>query len=244
MKKYILVVVVLFLIQQGYSQSDDEKLFRGQLVNDSIKVENIIVFNLNSRVGVMSKEEGYFNIYALPGDTISFSSIQFKTKKILLSKTVFDERVYSVRLQQYINQLDEVVISNKKITQVSENTQKYVDKQYFDDALSSPKTTNVYDGKTPGVDAVRLFKDILKLFKKKNPKVIEPSFTETTLKRVKYSYFHESLKLKDNEIALFLLFCETDHKAKIISRSENLLNLMDFLYNRNKEFKEIQKVKS
>jgi signal peptidase I len=239
--KKLLFVVILFLIQYGFSQTDGEKLFRGQLVNDSIKVENIIIFNLNSRVGTMSKTEGFFDVYALPGDTISFSSIQFKTKKILLSNSVFDERVYAVRLQQYINQLDEVVISNKKITQVSENTQKYVDKQYFDDAQSSPKTTNVYDGKTPGVDAVRLFKDILKLFKKKNPKVIEPSFTETTLNRVKYSYFRDTLKLKDNEIALFLLFCETDHKAKIISKSENLLNLMDFLYNRNKEFKEIRK---
>jgi signal peptidase I len=239
--KKLLFVVILFLFQYGFSQTDGEKLFRGQLVNDSIKVENIIIFNLNSRVGTMSKTEGFFDVYALPGDTISFSSIQFKTKKILLSNSVFDERVYAVRLQQYINQLDEVVISNKKITQVSENTQKYVDKQYFDDAQSSPKTTNVYDGKTPGVDAVRLFKDILKLFKKTNPKVTEPSFTETTLNRVKYSYFRDTLKLKDNEIALFLFFCEVDHKAKIISRNENLLNLMDFLYNRNKEFKEIRK---
>jgi hypothetical protein len=239
--KKLFFAVVFFLIQYGFSQTDGEKLFRGQLVNDSIKVENIIIFNLNSRVGAMSKNDGFFDVYALPGDTISFSSIQFKTKKILLSNTVFDDRVYAVRLQQYINQLEEVVINNKKITQISENTQKYVDKQYFDDAQSSPKTTNVYDGKTPGVDAVRLFKDILKLFKKKNPKVIEPSFTETTLNRVKYSYFRDALKLKDNEIALFLLFCETDHKAKIISRTENLLNLMDFLYNRNKEFKQIQK---
>ncbi len=240
MKKFLLTLF-FFTVHAGFTQTDGVKLFRGQLVNDSIKVQNIIIFNLNSRVGTMSKTEGFFDVYALPGDTISFSSIQFKTKKIVLPKTVFDEKVYSVRLQQFINQLEEVVISNKKITQISENTQKYVDKQYFDDAQSSPKTTNVYDGKTPGVDAVRLFKGILKLFKKKNPKVTEPSFTETTLNRVKYSYFRDSLKLKDNEIALFLLFCEIDHKAKIISRTENLLYLMDFLYNRNKEFKQIQK---
>lgn len=239
--KKILLTLLFFVFLTGFSQVGGEKLFRGQLVNDSIKVENIIIFNLNTRLGRMSKNDGFFDVYALPGDTISFSSIQFKTKKILLSENVFDERVYKVRLQQYMNQLDEVVISNKKIVQTTENTQKYVDKQYFDDAQSSPKTTNVYDGKTPGIDAVRLFKDILKLFKKTNPKVTEPSFTETTLNRVKYSYFRDTLKLKDNEIALFLFFCEVDHKAKIISRKENLLNLMDFLYNRNKEFKEIRK---
>ena len=40
--KKILLTLLFFVFLTGFSQAGGEKLFRGQLVNDSIKVENII----------------------------------------------------------------------------------------------------------------------------------------------------------------------------------------------------------
>ena len=85
-----------------------------------------------------------------------------------------------------------------------------------------------------------MFKDVVKLFKKQNPKKLDyfadVSFTELVLSKIKYTYFTNTLSLKDEEVRLFLVFCENDAAAKNLSRYKTSFELMDFLFNKNKEF--------
>jgi hypothetical protein len=59
------------------------------------------------------------------------------------------------------------------------------------------------------------------------------------MKRVSYDFFTNTLKLNDDEIRLFLVFCENDSKAKTLLKPESEFELMDFLITKNKEFKRI-----
>jgi hypothetical protein len=54
-----------------------------------------------------------------------------------------------------------------------------------------------------------------------------------------YSFFTDALKLNDDEIGLFLIFCENDSQSKIVMKPENQFQLIDFLVTKNKEFKRI-----
>lgn len=245
--KQFLNAILVFAIQIGFSQTNYRTTLNGQVQSNGNKVENIVVFNINSKKGNIVKNDGNFEINAATRDTLVFSSINFFTKKIVLEKEDFSENPFIVKLELKITNLDVVNVENNnaKYNKIAENTQTYVDKQYINDEKSHLRNRNINVGVTEnGTDIVRLFKDVVKLFKSKNPKqtdyYADVSFTELVLNKVKYTYFTNTLKLKDEEIRLFLLFCENDEKAKDLSRYKSNFELMDFLFNKNKEFTAIK----
>jgi len=219
---------------------------RGQIVNDTINVENGVVFNVNSKTGTVINEQGFFSILAKVNDTLAFSSLGFKSKKTVLTPKDFSTPFLRVRLEIHTKQLLEVVVYAKKgINPTEGNSQKYVDRQYFDDEKSSPKNrTMPPDGTVEnGVNFIRMYKDVLKILKINNPErtdfITQVNFTEFALKRISYAFFTNTLKLKEDEIGLFLIFCENDSKAKTLLKPESEIELIDFLTAKNWEFKRI-----
>jgi hypothetical protein len=244
-----IVTLVFFLISQLVFSQAPRKMLHGQLVNDSIKVENVIIFNSNARTGTLVKYEGAFVIAARENDTLIFSSLLFKSKKMVVTKDDLEKDVLKIILRAFPNQLAEVLVEKNKIKSPIKNSQEVVDKKYFDDEKSSPKNAVMpnYNVTENGLNFVRMYKDVLKILKKKNPKkndfTSKVSFTEVVMNRINYPFFNSSLKLHDDEIKLFLVFCENDSKATSIIKSSTDFELMDFLVGKNKEFKTITALK-
>ncbi len=240
------IVLLFFLLSQvGFTQSA-RKLLHGQVVNDSVKVDNVIVFNANARTGTVAKFEGAFVITAQENDTLVFSSLMFKSKKVIVSKADLEKDLMIVSLQVFPNQLAEVLVEKNKFKNPASNSQKIVDKKYFDDDKSSPKNSVMpnYNVVENGVNFVRLYKDVFKLLRKKNPNksnfMTSANFTEFVMEKINYSFFTNSLKLPDNEIKLFLVFCENDPKAATFKKTTTDFELMDFLVEQNVAFKKIK----
>jgi hypothetical protein len=219
----------------------------GQAVNDSIKIENGLVFNLNSKTGTTINSKGFFSILAKVNDTLVFSSLAFKTKKIRLTQKDFSSPFLSVKLDILTKQLVEVVVYAKKsIHPIEEgNSQKYVDMQLFDDEKSTPKNNAMLPDGTiqNGINFVRMYKDVLKILKINNPDrsdfFSQMSFTEVVMKSVSYTFFTNTLNLNDDEIGLFLVYCENDSMSKKLLNPESQFKLLDYLITKNKEFKRI-----
>lgn len=246
MKTKIKIFFFLLFCQCCFSQVDSRKTIKGQVRNDLIPVENVIVFNANSKVGVVVNQYGNFEISAQVKDTLVFSSLAFKSKKIILTETEFIVPLLIVNLEVFTNELAEVIVlSQKELNPVFGNTQAIVDRQYFDDEKSSPKNrTMLPDGTIEnGIDFVRVYKDIIKALRKNNPGKTDfyedTSFSELVVKRVNYSFFANTLKLDDNEIKLFLVFCENDPKSRTLMNPKDEFQLIDFLIAKNKEYKKI-----
>lgn len=245
MKNKIVILVLCLCCQFCFSQLTRKTLY-GQVVNDSIKLENGIVFNVNSKTGTVINQQGFFSILAKVKDTLVFSGLTFKSKKIVLTQKEISTPLLRLKLDAFVNLLPEVVVyGGKKINPISGNSQKYVDMQYFDDEKSSPKNrTMPSDGSIEkGMDFVRIYKDVLKTLRKNNPEktdfTSDKSFTELVMNKVSYSFFANTLNLNDDEIGLFLIFCENDPKSKIVMKPGNEFQVMDFLITKNKEFKRI-----
>jgi hypothetical protein len=217
------------------------------VVNDSLKIENGLVFNVNSKTGTVINSKGIFSILAKVNDTLVFSSLAFKTKKIKLTQKDFSSPYLRVKLEIFTKQLVEVVVYAKKTIHPFEegNSQKYVDMQFFDDEKSTPKNTAMLPDGTiqNGMNFVRMYKDVLKILKTNNPERVDfispMGFTEVVMKRVSYTFFTNNLNLKEDEIGLFLVFCENDSKSKTLLKPESQFELIDFLVTKNKEFKRI-----
>jgi len=138
--------------------------------------------------------------------------------------------------------LTEVVVKKGEKKKKVKNSQAIVDQQYFDDAQSSPTNNAMLsDNAIPnGVNFVRLYKDIAKLIRSNRPEEVEKlKFSEAVLKKFDYNFFSKTLNLKDEEIKLFVMFCETDPKVKEFTVKETKFGLMDFMIGKNEEFKKM-----
>ncbi len=245
MKKTFGIFAFLILTQLAYAQELSRRIVHGQAVNDSIKVENVIVFNVSAKLGAVVKASGYFDIKARENDTLVFSSLLFRSKRIVLSADDIKAAEIKIKLQTFTNQLTEVIIeSNKNLKPITGSKQDIIDKKYVDDAQSSPKNTVMPGNVTEnGMDFVRMYKDVMRLLRKNNPNkndlTSSTTFIELVMKKIKYSFFNSTLKLQDDEIKLFLLYCENDSRVNKVMKSKSEFELMDFLIEENIDFKKL-----
>lgn len=73
-------------------------------------VENIHVINKTSKKFTTTNSVGAFQITARLNDTIQFTAIKYETKEILVTVKHLSNKTLNVKLEEYINVLDEVVI--------------------------------------------------------------------------------------------------------------------------------------
>jgi hypothetical protein len=244
----IIGVLVLFLsCQICFSQVLTRKTVHGKVVNDSIAVESGLVFNVNAKTGAVIDSKGFFSILAKVNDSLVFTSLGFKTKRVVLSKSDIASSFYRVKLNAVANELLAVVVyATHGPHPEFANTQKIVDTQYFDDKQSSPANILMMPtgtGDPNNMDVIRVYKKIFKNILRNNPEkvdlVADASFTTVAMQNVGYSFFTDNLKIKEDEVGLFLLFCENDPKSASFSKINQQFEVMDFLINKNTEYKKI-----
>jgi len=226
-----------------FSQVREE--WKGQIVRDTLIVESIVIYNMNTNKGIVTDADGFFKLVAAVGDTLVFSGLAIKQKKVLLTDELRKSQPIQVKLQSFINELDMVQVSSKNNQAVFKgSSQKIVDQKYFDDQSSSPKNPFIYDGSMPnGTNFVRLYKDVVKLIRKsrgKKSETIAPiDFSETVVSKFDYSFFTKTLELDASVIKLFLVFCEEDEKVQTFTVQTSKFELMDFLITKSTEFKRL-----
>lgn len=242
MKSKISILVLFLLGQMCLAQIGTRKTVRGQVVNDSVNVENVVVFNINSKTGTVTGTQGFFKMDVKNNDTLVFSGLQFKSKKIVYSDI---KNSLKIKLETFTYQLSEVIVTKNKQIKAIQGSQEIVDQQYFDDEKASPQNrTMIQTGRIENpMDFVRMYKDVLKIINKdtsKNTKeIIKTDFTEVAMKKIPYSFFNSTLQLRDDEIKLFLVFCENDNNVQKVLKTKSEFEMMDFLINKNVEFKKI-----
>lgn len=235
------IVILILVGQYCLAQTQVRRTLHGQVINDSIVVENGYVFNLNSKSTALISSNGFFDILAKPKDTLLITSLALKSQKMVLVDLDFKEKLYVVKTELFNNQLKEVIVNNKIKPKIA-GSQEIVDMKFFDDAQSSPlNRTMPYYGIENGADFKRIAKLIVGLFQKKNgekqPVVPGEIFMDKVQRDFKPEFFKKTLKLKPEEVNLFLIYCNTDGKAEVVLRSNDKFKIMDFLITKNLEFK-------
>ena len=102
------IICILFL---GLTQIvlGQERL-KGRVASNAGDIEGIYVVNAQTEVMAITDAFGGFSIAAKTGDTLVFSSIQFKEYRVIISKENFSDLDFSVKLSPVIHQLQEVII--------------------------------------------------------------------------------------------------------------------------------------
>lgn len=85
---------------------------------------------------------------------------------------------------------------------------------------------------------------IFKLFRKEKDEVKKVvindiDFITVAKASCDQKFYIDTLKLKLDEVTLFLQFCMADPKSEVLTKNSNVLALMDFLSTKNIEFKKL-----
>ena len=99
LKNKHIVFVSLVLLFISTNNNAQEKIIKldGIVRTDSIFLENINVINKTQNFGVSSNSKGEFIIYAALGDSILFSSVNYKNRIIKISNTHINNKTLKLR---------------------------------------------------------------------------------------------------------------------------------------------------
>ncbi|KIC01801.1 hypothetical protein OA88_12015 [Flavobacterium sp. JRM] len=106
------VVCVFFicLANNLLAQVAVSPVLKGKIDANTMDLEGIYVVNLRTEASVVTDKEGSFSIPVQTGDTLIFSSVQLKERRIVLTDEDLASVKFVVKLETLVNQLREVII--------------------------------------------------------------------------------------------------------------------------------------
>ncbi|WP_163398240.1 hypothetical protein [Flavobacterium fluviatile] len=244
MKNKFGILVVCMFCQLMIGQTNSRKSLHGQVTNSSIPIETGNVMNINANTRTFVGANGLFDIMARPKDTLLFTGMAFQSKKIVLTEKDCAEPLFIVRLDLVNVELKEVLVHKElKVKSLQGGSQGIVDMQFEDDKLSSPENKVMYSDQTIkyGTDFVRIFKDVKKLLRKdkeiEEEVISDIAFVEYAKDNFTKDFYTKTLGLREDEIDLFLMYCSNDAESKKHLKEDQKFELIDFMINKNKDFK-------
>ncbi|CAD0003570.1 hypothetical protein [Flavobacterium chungangense] len=243
MRVKLLTTISLFTYQLSVSQT--EKLLHGKVVAQDLPLKNVEVINKTAKISTRTNESGEFSISVNIKDSLLFFSKDFLFTRLKVTAENIQSNRFTVNMIAKPEELKEVVVLNKEsktvwltkeeIEQIKLNAHK---------SKEGLKIAGYKEAVMPnGTDFIYLGKQIRNLFKKEetpkkeSPKIDLNQLIKSTLNP---DFLTKELKLKPEETALFIEFCEADPKSNTLLENPNILATMDFLYSKNEEFKKLR----
>ncbi|WP_109301612.1 carboxypeptidase-like regulatory domain-containing protein [Aquimarina sp. AU474] len=240
----ITFVLIVCLAFAGYSQ--DHTRLRGKIVvNALLSLDDVHVINQTLQLGTISNNSGNFRIKANPGDTIIFSSIQYALKQHVVDESDLENETFKIKLEQSVNTLDEVVVSQHTLTGKLEkdilNIPTYTENlpfwsaaelkrmgvSGFNDAQSPVTNTILEDGTSATtINLSDLGKAISEAFRGKR-KWISANYKIADFYEEKFVV--NELEVPETEYYNFIDFVHEQPETAIVLRSDDKLQILEFL---------------
>jgi hypothetical protein len=111
----LLPLVILLGTHTAFSQ-DYIKPINGKVKSLNNDVENVLIINLNSKKSTITDSMGLFTIEAKLKDSIRFTAVQYLTKEIEITDTIFLKNLLVVNLIENVIDLEEVMVTPYNLT--------------------------------------------------------------------------------------------------------------------------------
>ncbi|MFV8362865.1 hypothetical protein ACNQGO_05685 [Flavobacterium sp. ZT3P35] len=247
MKTKLLASIFIFIFyQSGLAQGN--KSIRGQVYFDKTAATKVEVINATAKTVTLTNAEGKFTIGINVNDQLVFVAKNHEIKEMKISIAVLNQGDIKISLSPKVEELKEVIVQSMPSIKLSKDAkweQAKLDQYTLEKNAKKLKNSGVYTGNIEnGMDLKRIGGMILKLFLKEKEEVKKVAITDIDFITLAKSscdqkFYMETLKLRSDEIALFLQFCEADPKSKTLLENSTVLSMMDFLSIKNIEFKKL-----
>lgn len=244
MKPTILFTLFFITITSCFAQN--QKVLGGKVVCEGKGIPNIDLVNLTSKKSATTNSYGQFSIEVALGDELYILSKEYLDFKLKITETQFREGQLTITIERKPIALEDVEIVNKSSLKV-EISQADIDAIKLTKQANALKVVNVYDGTIEnGVDFVRMFKGIANWFKNKDNETQQkpvplPGFRDFLSSHYDRNFYLNNLKLKPEEIELFIAYCEADARATVLAERQDILEMADFLFEKNEAFRKLDR---
>ncbi len=111
-----MIRIVLALFFCTLVQAQDIIEFKGRVLNDSLEKASLNVVNISLKKGTITNVKGEFIITARENDTIHISGLNYEPRQFVVNTSMFNRERISLYLIPKVTELDEVRISNIELT--------------------------------------------------------------------------------------------------------------------------------
>ena len=243
--------LAIFLLFCAAGVAQEKTVISGSVFSEEKSTEFIHVINKSLEIGTSVDQNGDFEIPVRLNDTLFFSSIQFEKKIVKITSEILTNRKLEVFLVEIPTELDEIVISDLKLTGDLSTDMKKINVEKVEirnnlnselaSAIELDRKLNPPDPLVEGaaVDIIQLVKLVKKVTSK--PKKAEPVYKRADylrigVERVGEDFFKKQYEISEQEIANFVEFCLVDDHFKRIIRNGNAFDLIVYYDGRFAEF--------
>ncbi|MCM8567908.1 hypothetical protein NE848_00835 [Gramella jeungdoensis] len=230
--------------------SQELKLLQGHILTDSIEPSNIHVVNLSLKEGVTSDDSGKFYIRARLDDSLLFSSVQFQNSIIRINKEQFETGKIQIKLFPAQNELDEVRISDLKLSGVLDKDVARIEifdrtefgipyaKKGLTQTERKLQTATTSAGGIPLDLLLNTFNGKIKMLKKVKANDELSASVIKAFDSFGREFFERELDIPETEVLNFLYYCARDQNFSIFLESELNLELIDLFRKNVESFRE------
>ncbi|MEO9512744.1 MAG: hypothetical protein ABJN84_10680 [Flavobacteriaceae bacterium] len=113
--RFLLALFFGFTSCITFSQ-EKTQFINGKVTSLNNDVSNVLVINLDSKKTTITNSLGLFIIEAKLSDSIRFTAVQYLTKEIIITNTIFSQKFVSVNLVENVINLNEVIVMPYNLT--------------------------------------------------------------------------------------------------------------------------------
>lgn len=240
MKSFLLAICCFLFVSIGFSQEDDRRFLRGQVLyrNSFVPDENVI--NTTAQTATVTNDKGEFMIKVKLGDELVFTAINYQLRIVIITDEILKRGRLVVEVNEKVTQLAEVVVTPEDQERFLEvKNEEFKDFEYEEDRSTEVEniaTPQHLRGMRDGINFVNIFKALVKA----NTSVEEkrPALKISQVMRQVYEdeFFVKDLKLPQDQIDAFLIYCDSKLPAQTLLKKENEFELIDFLVTHSKTF--------
>ncbi len=239
MKNTILISLFLISSSLTFAQENRQPL-RGKVLYRGSNVPNENVINSTAETATITNDNGEFLIMVKEGDQLVFTAVNYQLEVVTITPEILRNNRLVVEVTEKITQLEGVVVS-------PENQEKFLEVKNEDfkgfeyEIDRGTEVENIAEarsvrGMRDGLNFVNIFKA---LFKSKQGDGTEraPLKVSEVLRQVyDDEFFVVDLKLPQDKIDAFLLYCDDKVPSQTLLRKENEFQLIDFLVTHSKTY--------
>ena len=235
-----LFILVFFIYSFFSVVCQERRPIKGQLLYKNTKVVAANVVNNTAQTNTITDSDGAFEIDVLLGDEIIFSSVQYRIRSVKITEEILSKNRLVVSVNENINELKEVVVTTddvEKFLDLKEEEFKGFD---YEKDKSSQLVNRAFNDRqlSDGIDFVNIAKLLTRAFvNKSSDEQMRMKPSEVLPLVFEDSFFEVDLGLDKSDIITFLEFIDKRMKTGELLKKDKEFQLIDFLINESKEFK-------
>ena len=235
------LLLFIFFIHSSFAAiCQDRRPLKGQLLYKNTKVVAANVVNNTAQTNTITDSDGAFEIDVLLGDEIIFSSVQYRIRSVKITEDILSKNRLVVSVNENINELKEVVVTTddvEKFLDLKEEEFKGFD---YEKDKSSKLVNKAYNNRqlSDGINFVNIAKLLARaLGNKSSDEQMRMKPSEILPLVFEDDFFAVDLGLDKGQVISFLEFIDDRMKTGELLKKDKEFQLIDFLINESKEFK-------